>query len=169
MLKRQAGWGFQGICVSCQRVWSLYPWPVLDSPYHLWRHLRKFSKHSITKVHLEFEPWLSELNLNFWQCGGQIPASKKTQCTAWTRNTVTDNELLFSCSVLSDSLWPRELQHARLPCPSPTPRVCSDSCPLSQWCRLTISSSVTPFSSSIFPSIRVFSSFDNGEHFKSFK
>ena len=43
-------------------------------------------------------------------------------------------------------LWPRGLQHARLPCLSPFPRVCSNSCPLSQWCRLTISSSVVPFS-----------------------
>ena len=53
----------------------------------------------------------------------------------------------FSCSVVSDSLWPHELQHARPPCPSPTPRVHSDSRPLSQWCHPTISSSVIPFSS----------------------
>ena len=42
--------------------------------------------------------------------------------------------LLFSCSVRSDSLWPHGLQHARLPCPSPSPGACSNSCPLSQWC-----------------------------------
>ena len=48
---------------------------------------------------------------------------------------------------MSDSLWPHGQQHARLPCPSPTPRVCSDSCPSSQWCHPTISSSVVPFSS----------------------
>ena len=59
---------------------------------------------------------------------------------------------------MSGSLWNHGLQHARLPCPSPTPRVYSNSCPLSQWCHTTISSSVVPFSSSIFPSIRVFSS-----------
>ena len=53
----------------------------------------------------------------------------------------------FSCSVLSDSLWPHESQHARPPCPSPTPRVHSNSCPLSRWCHPTISSSVIPFSS----------------------
>ena len=53
----------------------------------------------------------------------------------------------FSHSVMSNSLWPHELQHARLPCPSPTPRTCSNSCPLSQWCHPTISSSVVPFSS----------------------
>ena len=54
----------------------------------------------------------------------------------------------FSHSVVSDSLWPHGLQqHARLPCPSPTPGVCSNSCPSSWWCHPTISSSVTPFSS----------------------
>ena len=53
----------------------------------------------------------------------------------------------FSCSVLSNSLWPHGLQHARLPCPSPTPGVCSNSCPSSRWCHPTISSSVVPFSS----------------------
>ena len=41
--------------------------------------------------------------------------------------------LLFRCSVVSDSLWPHGLQHSRLPCPSPSPRVCSNSCPLNQW------------------------------------
>ena len=52
----------------------------------------------------------------------------------------------FSRSVVSDSLQPRELQHARPPCPSPTPGVHSDSRPLSQWCHPDISSSVIPFS-----------------------
>ena len=53
----------------------------------------------------------------------------------------------FSCSVVSDSLRPHGLQHARPPCPSPTPGACSNSCPLSWWCHPTISSSVIPFSS----------------------
>ena len=53
----------------------------------------------------------------------------------------------FSLSVMSDSLWPHGLQHTRPPCPLPTPKVCSNSCRLSQWCHPTISSSVTPFSS----------------------
>ena len=51
----------------------------------------------------------------------------------------------FSCSVVSDSLQPHGLQHARPPCPSPTPGACWNSCPLSRWCHLTISSSVLPF------------------------
>ena len=53
----------------------------------------------------------------------------------------------FSHSVVSDSLWPHGLQHARLPCPSPTTRVCSNSGPSIWWCYPTISSSVIPFSS----------------------
>ena len=52
----------------------------------------------------------------------------------------------FSCSVVSDSLRPHGLQHARLPCPSPTSGVYSNSCPLSRWYHPTISSSVVPFS-----------------------
>jgi len=59
--------------------------------------------------------------------------------------------LLFSRSVVSDSLWPHGLQHARLPCPSPAPGACSNSCPLSRWCHPTISSSVVPFSSCLQP------------------
>ena len=54
----------------------------------------------------------------------------------------------FSRSVVSNSLQPHESQNARPPCPSPTPRVYSDSCPLSRWYHPTISSSVVPFSSS---------------------
>jgi len=69
----------------------------------------------------------------------------------------------FSHSVVSDSLQPHELQHARLPYPSLSPRVCSNSCSLRQWCHPTIPSSVTPFSScpqsfpaSSFPMSRIF-------------
>ena len=53
----------------------------------------------------------------------------------------------FSLSVVSDSLQIHGLQHARIPCPSPTPRACSNSCPSSRWCHPTISCSVVPFSS----------------------
>ena len=55
--------------------------------------------------------------------------------------------LSFSHSVVSDPLRPHGPQHARLPCPSPSPWACSNSCPLSHWCHPTISPSVTPFSS----------------------
>ena len=71
----------------------------------------------------------------------------------------------FSCSVVSNSLWPHELQHARPPCPSPIPRVYPNSCPLSRWCHPTSSSSVVPFScpqsfpaSGSFPMSQLFAS-----------
>ena len=58
---------------------------------------------------------------------------------------------------MSDSLWPHGLQHTRPPCPSPNPVVYSNSCPLSQWCHPTISSSATPFSClQSFPASRLF-------------
>ena len=63
----------------------------------------------------------------------------------------------FSCFFVS-ILQPHRLQHARLPCPSPSPRACSNSCPLSWWCHSTISSSVVPFSSCLqsFPALGSF-------------
>ena len=73
---------------------------------------------------------------------------------------------LFSHSVMSDSLQPHGLQHARLPCPSLSPGVCSNSCPLNWWCHPTISSSVAHFSfcpqsfpaSGLFPMSQLFAS-----------
>ena len=72
----------------------------------------------------------------------------------------------FSRSVMFNSLRPHGLQYARLPCPSPPPGACSNSCPLSWWCYPTISSSVTPFSSCLqsfpasgsFPTSQLFTS-----------
>ena len=72
----------------------------------------------------------------------------------------------FSRSVVSDSLQPHEPQHARPPCPSPTPRIYPNPCPLSRWCHPTILSSVIPFSSHLqsfpasgsFPVSRLFTS-----------
>ena len=74
--------------------------------------------------------------------------------------------LFFTRLVMSNSLWPHGLQHARLPCSSLRPRVCSNSCPLSQWCHSTISSSFVLFSffllsfpeSGYFPMSRLFAS-----------
>ena len=68
-------------------------------------------------------------------------------CNVNLKECTPHHSVQFSRSVVSDSLWPHELQHARPLCPSPTPRVHSDSCPLSQRCHLAISSSVVPFSS----------------------
>ena len=60
---------------------------------------------------------------------------------------IHQSSVQFSCSVVSDSLWPHGLQYTSLPCLSPTPGVYSNSCPSSQWCHPTVSSSVIPFSS----------------------
>ena len=75
--------------------------------------------------------------------------------TYWNKKGFTANSTFcfysfsvqFSRSVMSNSLRPHGLQHPKLPCPSPTPGACSNSCPSSQWCHPTISSSVVPFSS----------------------
>ena len=72
----------------------------------------------------------------------------------------------FSHSVISDSLRPHGLQHTRLPCPALTPRVCSNSCPLSWWCHPTISSSIIPFSSCL-QSFPVSGSFPMSQFFTS--
>jgi len=61
------------------------------------------------------------------------------------RQVSREKKQLFSHSVMSDSLWPRGLQHTRPPCPSLTPGVCPSSCPLNQWCHPTISYSITLF------------------------
>ena len=62
-------------------------------------------------------------------------------------NILEITSVQFSCSVMSNSLWPHESQHARPPCPLPAPGVYSNSCPSSRWWYPTISSSVIPFSS----------------------
>ena len=63
------------------------------------------------------------------------------------KSQILPDSVQFSHSVMSDSLRPHGLQHARLPCPPPTPRTYSNSCPSNWWCHPTISSSVIPFSS----------------------
>ena len=75
-----------------------------------------------------------------------VTAAMKLRCLLLGRKAVTDL-FQFSCSVMFDSLQPHEPQHARPLCLSPTPGVYPNSCPLSRWCHLTISSSVVPFSS----------------------
>ena len=94
-----------------------------------------------------------------------VEANCKSECISWFylalyklswRHIIVYAHFLitytqFSRSVMSDSLWFHGLKHARLPCPSPAPGACSNSCPLSQWCHSTISFSVVPFSSCLQP------------------
>ena len=82
--------------------------------------------------------------------GAKIPHGAQCRTTNDTKKLASvqfSSVAQFSRSVVSDSLQPHKPQHARPPCPSPTPGVYSNSCPLSRWCHPTISSSVFPFSS----------------------
>ena len=81
---------------------------------------------------------------------GSIPGQGTRSRTPQVKNPCAETKtwsVQFSRSVVSDSLWPRESWHTRPPCPSPTPGVYPNPCPLNQWCHPTISSSVVPFSS----------------------
>ena len=98
----------------------------------------------------------------FWHVTYLEPVTiKRTVGLKSIHSLIADSPVQFSRSVMSDSLQPHGPEHARPPCPSPTPGVYSNSSPLSQWYHPTISSSVIPFSSclqsSIFPRIRVYS------------
>ena len=88
---------------------------------------------------------------------GWIYLQGKGLTKVFSNNTVQFSSVQFSHSVVSDSLWPHESQHARTSCPSPTLGVHSDPRPSSQWYHAAISSSVVPFSCPKPPSIRVFS------------
>ena len=80
----------------------------------------------------------SNISMNFYKC--------VHLCNYHLGQVVVHSSLLFNCQIMSYSLQPHGLQHGRLPCPSPSPRVCPNLCPLNQWCHLIISSSVVPFS-----------------------
>ena len=84
------------------------------------------------------------MNREAWHAAVHGDTKSQTQLSDWTTTALS---VQFSRSVMSDSLRPHGLQHARPPCPSPTPGTYSNSCPLCWWCHPTISSSVIPFSS----------------------
>ena len=86
----------------------------------------------VSVLHAQLPSWGHAMNSLHSSLSWHVPLMKYSQ---------------FSHSVVSDSLQLHGLQHARLPCPSPSPRTCSNSCPSSQWWHPTISSSVVPFSS----------------------
>ena len=88
----------------------------------------------------------------------------------WRQNFLEDNEgVQLSRSVMSGSLWSHGLQHTRPPCPSPTPRVYSNSCPLSQWCHPAISSSVVPFCSHLQSFLKVRWFYNSNKHLRWFQ
>ena len=96
--------------------------------------------------------WLTRLSSSSTILWTSVHSSSGTLCTRsnplnlFITSTVYSSDQI-SRSVVSDSLWPHESQHTRHPCPSPSPGVHSNSCPLSRWCHPAISSSVVPFSS----------------------
>ena len=85
-----------------------------------------------------------KVTLSFSLILNQCHVTRSGHCYFWKKISLS---VQFSHSVVSNSLQPHGLQHARLLCPSPTPRACSNSCPSSRWCHPTISSSVFPYSS----------------------
>ena len=89
--------------------------------------------------------WLTDTWTYCWPAFHRFWCQKSPD-RRWRKEYKGFSTVQFSRPVVSDSLRPHGLQHARLPCPSPTPRACSSSCPSSWWCHLTISSSVVPFS-----------------------
>ena len=114
---------------------SLQSCPTLCNPMHC--GLSDSSVHEISQVRI----------LEWVACPppGDLPGPEIKHMSLYISCIISSVQ--FSRSVVSDSLRPNELQHARLPCPSLSPGVCSNSCPLSWWCHPTISLSVAPFSS----------------------
>ena len=92
-------------------------------------------------------PFLGPFTVVSFEDVPQGPRFPHTLRGCWTRQLYSNGSVQFGRSVVSASLRPHGPQHAKPPCPSPTPGVYSNSCPLSWWCHLTISSSLVPFSS----------------------
>ena len=99
-------------------------------------------------LHFKIINWLIPCLSGYLDLSHPLLSSCRLRKWKWILGLTFKNiSVQFSHSVVSDSLWPHGLQHARLPCPSPNSGACSNSHPFSQWCHPTISSSVVPFSS----------------------
>ena len=118
--KLQGGGG----CGGWNKAWCFAFWKQIDS--------LKFNLKETNK-------WM-EVSLKEFTTDGQQAYEKMLMSLI-----IQFSSVQFSRSVVSDSLWPHELQYTRPSCPSPNPGVYSNSCPLSWWCHPTISSSVVPF------------------------
>ena len=103
--------------------------------------------------------WIKKQWMVCPESGILLNSKKKWAIRSWKdMDETNEHSVQFSRSVVSDSLQPHKPQHTRPPCPSPTPRAYSNSCPLSRWCHPTISSSVILFSSCLqsFPASESF-------------
>ena len=120
----------------------------------MWHWARHLSNFPTSKVELWYPESWSESEEELKSVLMKLKESEKADLNSTLKKkkkkilaSCPIQSVQFSCSVVSDSWRPYGLQHARPPCPSPNPGVYSNSCPLSQWCHPTISSSVVPFSS----------------------
>ena len=123
-------------------MWPPHPSPWLGTEHHPTARVIPRWGHVTRAEPIRIFPW-------DWYTG---PGRKKLCLSVWLLDGFLKIHLSFSsvqfnCSVVSYYVQPHGLQHTRPPCPSPTPRACSNSCPSYQWCHTTVSSSVVPFSS----------------------
>ena len=122
------------------------------SPHRISNHRREDDPSTTRKshTHLFAKRTKPEQKLTVWTLFSFVRifmfCGRGTVAKATLRPAPSFSSVQFSQSVMFDSLWPHGLQHARLPCPSPTPGACSNSCPSSQWCHPIVSSSAVPFS-----------------------
>ena len=113
---------------------------------HSWVYLWKKQKHKFENIHAPKCSWQHYLQMPRHE--SKVSTTDERIKKMWSILYITmEYSVQFSCSVMSNSLRPHELQHTRPPCPSPTPGVYPNSCPLSRWYHPAISSSVIPFSS----------------------
>ena len=150
------------------KIWLLWwHWIRIHLPTQwtlIWSLVWKDSTYHRATKPMHHNYWAPDLETAYCSCWSPCTRSlcstrrrmhttiKSSPCSlqlekAHTATKTRHNSVHFSHSVVSDSLRPHGSQHARPPCPSPTPRVYPNSCPLSRWCHPTISSSVIPFSS----------------------
>ena len=113
-----------------------------DDLSETWFLIWKMSIKIVLPRRIDWVERLKSIEVRYFPSGPVV----KTQCSQCWRPRFDPWSVQFSRSVVSDSLWPHESQHARPPCPSPTPGDHPDSRPSSQWCHPAISSSVIPFS-----------------------
>ena len=107
------------------------------------------SVQSLSRVRLFATPWIAARQASLSITNSRLFYTPALAGCFFTTSAPWEalSSVQFSLSVISYTLWPQGLQHARLPCPSPTPEAYSNSCPSSRWCHPNISSSVDPFSS----------------------
>ena len=138
---------------------DIYIWKCVSR----WLSGKELTCQCTSRKRCRFDPWVRKIPLRRkWQPTPVFLPGKSHE----QRSLFGYSPVQFSHSVMLDSVRPHGLQHARLPCPSPTPRACSNSCLSSQWCHPTISSSVVPFSS-CFQSFLASQSFQMSQFFTS--